>query len=316
MENTFRLNDNLIIDLPFRDFLLSSHSRVAVLLKTFETLPGINYLAVTDKIDTISYLPSSKISFVNSLNLNPYSDGVGRIQIKVGRLVSKLLDQEIIKKYMTDSDIETFVNEFKSFFDQSSRKIEVLSGEDIRKYYLYKNYCYPDTGTLWKSCMRYKERQRFLDIYVHNPDTVKMLVMLENQDGVDKVRARALIWEAQDMAGNKVKIMDRIYSLFDSDVYLFKRWANDNGYIPKFYQNAKSQNIFDMNNEPVKMNLKVELKNHNFGTWPYLDSFQFYNISKGVFFNHESAPWNYILIQADGGIEPSPSENEDYDEID
>ena len=39
---------------------------------------------------------------------------------------------------------EEFVNLFKSFFDVSNRRLVVVSGEDIRKYYLDKNYSYPD----------------------------------------------------------------------------------------------------------------------------------------------------------------------------
>lgn len=313
MNNTFRINRHLTVDSGFRDFLVSSPCRVCVVIKSIETLPGIDYIGITDKLDTISYLPSTKVEYIEANGIDPYSNGIGRVYLKIGRLVSKICSKETIDSYISGSDIEEFVNQFKSFFDESNRKLTIVDGEDIRKSYLDRNYIYPDCGTLWKSCMRYKDRQRFLDIYVKNPDIVKMLVMYTNQDGQDKVRARALLWEAEDMKGNKIRVMDRIYTVYDSDVFIFKRWANQNGYITKFYQNAKTQSIFDINNEEVVMNLKVTLPNHNLGTWPYLDTFPFYDMRTGTFYNHENKYYDYILTQSNGGLYPPEPEPEEPD---
>ncbi len=313
MNNTFRINRHLTVDSGFRDFLVSSPCRVCVVIKSIETLPGIDYIGITDKLDTISYLPSTKVEYIEANGIDPYSNGIGRVYLKIGRLVSKLCGKNIIDQYISNSDIEEFVNQFKSFFDESNRKLTIVEGENIRKAYLDRNYIYPDCGTLWKSCMRYKERQKFLDIYINNPDIIKMLVMYTNQDGEDKVRARALLWEAEDMVGNKVKVMDRIYTVYDSDVFIFKRWASQHGYITKFYQNAKTQNIFDINNKEVIMDLKVILPNHNLGTWPYLDTFPFYDMNTGTFYNHENKHYEHILIQSNGELYPSEPEPEEPD---
>lgn len=310
MKSTFRINRNLTVDSEFRDFLISNPCRVCMVIKSIETIPGVDYIGITDKIDTISYLPSSKSKYVESSGIDPYSNGIGRVYLKIGRLITKIFSKNVIDQYISSSDIEVFVNQFKSFFDESNRKLVIVEGEDIRKYYLDRNYIYPDFGTLWKSCMRYKDRQKFLDLYVNN--NVKMLVMISKQDDVEKVRARALLWEAEDMKGNKVKVMDRIYSVYDSDVFVFKRWARDNGYITKFYQNAKSQNIFDINNDAIYMDLKVILPNHNLGTWPYLDTFPFYDMKNGFFYNNEMFDYDHILIQSNGGLYPSePDHPED-----
>ena len=316
MTNTFRINDNLFVDNQFKDFLSSNHNRVTHTILSFQTLPDINYIGVTDKLDTISYLPLSKIDYVHNNGIDPYSNGIGRQYIKIGRLVFKLFPKVLIDHYIDSSNIEEFVNLYKSFFDQSNRRLTVVSGEDIRSYYLDINYCTPINGTLWKSCMRHHDRQKFLDLYVVNPDKIKMLVLLgKDEYGNDKVKARALLWEeVEDIDGNKAKFMDRIYTIFDSDVYIFKSWARENGYLSKVYQNARSQDLIDLHGSDTNMSLSVILDNHSLQYYPYLDTFQFYDQKSGRFNNNDSRQLNYILIQSDGGLYPPTPELEIEDD--
>lgn len=316
MNNTFKIN-NLTVDAEFRDFLLFSNCRVSVVFKSFESTLDIDYIGVSDKVDSISYLPKSKVKSVLLSGVDPYSDGIGRAECKVGKIIFKTFDKSIITQYIQPFFVEEFVNEYKSFFDQSNRILKVISGEEIRYAYLDENYSYPTHGTLWKSCMRYPDKQRYLDIYIKNPDKVKMLAMYSTIDGDQKVRARALLWEAEDLNGNSVRIMDRIYSIYDCDIVAFKKWARDNGYITKYYQNAKSQNLFDIDNSPITMNLKVKLDKHDLGHYPYLDSFQFYKMSDGLFYNCENMYYDYTLIQSNGGLYPPPEDDDemDYDDF-
>ena len=311
MENTFRINENLLVDSKFKEFLIAHpFNRVVSVLLGFRTLKEVNYIAVTDKVDTVSYLPYSKVEYVEANGIDPYSNGIGRTYIKVGRLVSKLFPKNLINEYISHSHVEEFVNSYKSFFDESRIKMVVVSGQDIKKYYLDRNYLLPDVGTLWKSCMRYKDRQPFLELYAVNPDKIKMLVLLINQDGVEKVKGRAILWEdVEDSKGHKLKVMDRIYTVFDSDVYIFKRWARENGYISKYFQNAKSQNVLDINGAETYVNLSISLDNHLLEYYPYLDSFQFYDSKSGKFYNNTSKYYDYTLIQANGN--PYPPEPED-----
>lgn len=313
MENSIYINRNLIVSSSFRDFLFIG-CKINSMIMSFETSPEISFLSPTDKMDTISYLPSKRVEYVMANGLDPFDDKSGRIHIKVGRIVSKLFNKQLLEQYVMDSDIEYFVNQYKAFFDRSNKKIVVVEGEDIRKYYLDRNYDGPDQGTLWRSCMRYRDRQQFLDLYVKNPEKVKMLVMLNNRDGADRVMGRALLWESvEDFNGNKLKVMDRIYTIFDSDVLIFKKWARDNGYINKAYQNAKTQNIFEVDNQEIIMDLKVVLPNHQLDTYPYLDSFQFYNQMNGFFYNSPKKYFDYVLIQSNGSLYPSEPEPEEPD---
>jgi hypothetical protein len=306
MQATFRIG-RLFVDAGFKDFLNTVPNRVSDIILGFENMSDqVNFIGITDKPDTISYLPASKVETILDNKIDPYSDGIGRGTMKIGRLLGKIFPKNIIKEYISSSDVENFVNLFKAFFDNTNKKMVVVEGDDIKKYYIADSYFYPEYGSLWKSCMRYSKCRYFLDIYTKNPDKVKMVVMLSEQDGVDKVKGRALIWEAEDLNGNKVRVMDRIYTVYDSDTAIFKRWARENGYIPKYYQSAKAQNIFEVDGKEQVLDLKIVLSNNQFTYYPYLDSFQFFNTGSavspnGILFNssHHSY-WDYQLIQGDG----------------
>ena len=311
MSNTisFQINPYLRVDAGFKDFLQSNNCKINQLILSFETIKDVNFIAVSDKVDSVSYLPMGKYD----PEIDSFSEKASRVNIKIGRLVNKIIPKKYRDQYITPADIEIFVNRFKSFFDVSNNIIEVVSGEDIRKYYNYKSYQYPEIGSLWKSCMRQKERQRFLDMYTSNT-CVKMLVLFHNENGEKLVKGRALLWEAEDLSGKKFKIMDRIYTIYDSDVFVFKKWAYENGYITKFYQSSKAQSIFEIDGKEVYINLRVKLENSQFNYYPYLDTFQFFDYDRGLLYNSESKSYNYQLIYSDGRLEDEEEIDEQYDE--
>ena len=39
-----------------------------------------------------------------------------------------------------------------------------------------------ECGTLWKSCLRYDERSNHLDIFINNPDKIKLLILVNSQN--------------------------------------------------------------------------------------------------------------------------------------
>ena len=147
--------------------------------------------------------------------------------------------------------------------------------------------------------------------------------MIINQRGREVVRSRALLWDnvtvsksyTEDIMSETVNIMDRIYSTHDSDVILFKKWAEENGYIPKWEQNAKSHLFFDIKNQPVKIKCFIDLKSSKFSHYPYLDTFPYFNYGSKQISNDEyNFSWDYKLIQATGGLEPERTEEEDEQE--
>lgn len=263
-------------------------------------------------IDTLSYLPKSKI--INNEN-SPWEKGIGRTKIRMGRFLRKVLTEStIVSHNITDRDIEEFVNFYKSYFNNSD--IKIIEGEEILNFYLEENYYKPNLqkkGSLWNSCMRYKDRNSFMKLYSKNSN-IKMAVLFE--DGL--VRTRALLWDnVKDKELNSYKIMDRIYSVYDHDFLLFKKWAVENGYLPKYHQNAKSEKTFDIGGFPVQKDLIVDLENYDFEYYPYLDTFKYFNLYSGTISNSTRFNYDYVLIQSNGSLEPEPEEYPDepfYDE--
>lgn len=267
-------------------------------------------------LDVVSYLPKSKYEKVDDCWQN------GRIKIKIGRFIKKFLTEFSEKSFQVDNvAIEKFVNIYKSYFSRDTSKLKIVEGDDILKYYLEDNYLVINgcrNGSLWNSCMRQRERNKFMSLYAKNPDKVKMLVFFSDDD---KVRARALLWYGvkEHNSEKEYNFMDRIYFFYDHDVNLFKDWAKENGYITKWEQTAKSQMYFDEgNNEPVRKSLYVTLENSNLSYYPYLDTFKFFNYNKGRFSNSDSYNFDYILTQSNGQTErePEPEPEEYFDEDD
>jgi hypothetical protein len=264
----------------------------------------------------VSFIPKSKLN----LNHNGFNEEKLRQKIKIGRFVKKVLTEQCLSTYwVSSSDIESFVNFYKSFFDRDINKLKIIEGDEILKYYHQNSYFMPSglaIGQLWKSCMRYHEKNRYMEIYSKNPESVKMLILLA-EDG--QLKSRALLWQdAKDTNGNSYKVMDRIYSIYDHDVLLFKEWALKNGYIHKLEQSAKSENLFTTQNGIERINLKIRLNNHICDYYPYVDSFKWYSKSEGTISNSFRFKHEYVLIQNDGSLfkeEEMEEEVEYFDEF-
>ena len=313
--------NRLIFDHEMMNFLdRSTHFRISQIL--IHGMSGLikeegNFVKrEDDEIDTLSYLPKSKYDIIkNDEGKDPFGDGVGRTKIKVGRFIKRFLSKNAFEEFgINDSDVEKFVNYYKSYFNYDPKKLIVVEGEDIKKYYLEDNYFRPDGcryGSLWNSCMRQPDRNKFMTLYAVNP--VKMLVLLTD-DG--QVRARALLWnEIKEFnSANVYKFMDRIYTVYDHDVDIFKKWAKDNGYLTKWEQNAKSELYVDIDGSPERRHLYVMLENHNLSYYPYLDTFKFYDTYKGRFSNSQNYNFDYVLIQSSGRVQREEDTEEYYDE--
>ena len=256
-----------------------------------------NYLAVVPgEYDTISFLPKSKIDKVE----DPWTQC--RVKIKIGRFIKKFFSEFSITNWkIDDSEIEKFVNTYKSYFSSDSSNLKIIESGDISKYYLQDNYySYNGStyGTLWNSCMRQSDRNKFMKLYDINPN-IKLLVLLSDDD---KVKARALLWESGlvDKNGKEWKVMDRIYTYFDHDVDVFKKWADENGYIYKWEQNAKSELYFNVDGKKKTLRLKVNLNCEGLDYFPYLDTFKYYNVDDSQFSNNDRYDYDYILVSSRG----------------
>jgi hypothetical protein len=320
-----QVSRKLFVDQEFFTFLLNSNNLVGSIFLNLDLGDDISYISPTEHDDKVSYLPMEKFS--DDYYFDPYGKKVGRVTCKVGKFVRKMIPQGVLERHnISNHEIEKFVNIYKSWFDSSNFILKVVEGEEIRKWYNENNYYAPNgnrIGSLWNSCMRYENRMRFLDLYCSNPK-IKMLVMLHQDGEATKVRSRALIWDdvkvTKDFSDNlpsEIKVMDRIYSVFDSDVNIFKKWAFDNGYIPKWEQNAKSHQFFDIKGEVIRARCTIQLDNWKLNYYPYLDTLPYFNYDNGIISNDEYGfNWDYKLTQATGGLEPERQQEDDEEQND
>jgi hypothetical protein len=325
MTKSVRINKHLYVDQSMFNFLSNSNNIITSIILNIDCNEDFNFLMPSDKSDFITYLGSDKLKKFDGSD--PFVRGIGRTSMKIGRFIKKFIPEEYLTRYdISNSTIEQFVNLYKSWFDSSNYRFEIVSGEEIIKWYNELNYFTPNGstfGTLWNSCMRYQKRLKFLSLYTKNKN-VKMLVMITNVNGRDEVRARALLWENVEVINSHIElpsminVMDRIYTIYDSDVFIFKKWADENGYISKWEQNAKSHQFFDIKNEPVKIKCTFKLENSNLLYYPYLDTFPYFNFNNGTISNDEYGfSWDYKLVQATGGLEPERNEqDEEYEQED
>lgn len=314
------MQNRLIFDHEMYNFLDRRGDRISQILihgmSGLINMEGNFIMRIDDQIDTLSYLPMKKyLSIKEDQSKDPFGDGIGRQTIKIGRFIRKFISKQGFNEFgIKDSDVEKFVNHYKSYFNYDPTKLEIVEGEDVKKYYLEDNYLRPGGncyGTLWSSCMRQSNRNKFMNLYVFNG--VKMLVLFSD-DG--KVRARALLWEGikEFDTDKEWKFMDRIYTVYDHDVNIFKKWAKENGYLTKWEQSAKSEIFVDDDGKPERKQLYINLDKHNLSWYPYLDTFKYYNVFKGRFSNSQSLNYQYTLVQSSGLVERESESDGEYED--
>ena len=251
----------------------------------------VNFISISSQDPTrISYLTTERIAKINE---DEYWTSSRRFHMKPGGFVSKVF------KDINSRDIEVFSNLYKLEVGRPKFKFEVVSGESIRDYYHYDKHQNGGGGSLGISCMRHSSCQRFFDLYVNNPETISLLLMLDD-DGC--VMGRSLLWNTDNY-----KIMDRIYTVNDEQLpFYFKRWAKQNGYLFRFQQNWFNSTQFqELDRDKVDIKIDVKLNNFDFEYYPYLDTFKFFNKSTGVFSNYRPETDDFknngvTLCSADG----------------
>jgi hypothetical protein len=223
--------------------------------------------------------------------------------IKLGKLV-----KNIFKDKYTDKEIEDFINNFKSL--KSQEKIELWSGKMIAKAYDSNEYKYK-VGTLGNSCMN--DKFNFLTLYYNNPETCRVAVLLEN----DKIVARAIVWKIKSAHEfydrhnrkryNKVNIpylLDRVYSTDDYMVLKMTRWAENQGWASKYYNNSSEKDVIHFNGKKMYCELQVEANPPNGESFPYMDTFTRYDIQKKTLYNDsDTKKVGHILYSVCGGYE-------------
>lgn len=217
----------------------------------------------------------------------------------VGRLVNQIFPGKFPPK-----EVEEFVNNFKNLNKPAENKFEMVSGEDVRKYYHLNNYV-EEKGDLGNSCMRYSRCQPYLNIYVENPEIVRLLIY---KDENDEILGRALIWKLNaynDLDNKSPYFMDRIYTIDDATKKLFQDFAEKEKWAWRTTSTYhRTKEVTFLGDELDDISLEIQLDKWKFNEYPYMDTFKRLDPKKGILYNDESDDDDgWILTDTDGSYE-------------
>jgi hypothetical protein len=217
---------------------------------------------------------------------------LSRNPIRIGRVIRALLTSA--GESFEDKEIEDFVNAYKSSIDimnDAFLKFDVVEGRDIA--YWYSNEHYEDGGrsTLGNSCMAEVDSSYF-DIYVYNPSVCKLVILYSDSGGQitdgkwksNKIRGRAILWTTDQ--GDI--FMDRIYYNYESDVDLFKQYADKNDWWYKRSQDSDSHFTAQKGSQTKSPKYTVSLRISEFSFYPYVDTLTYIDFSGKKLSNERS----------------------------
>lgn len=228
-----------------------------------------------------------------------------RNNIKIGRLVRAILTSA--KQPFTDRDIEEFVNLYKATYDIMANaliRFDIVEGQKIGYWYNNKQYA-KNEGVLGNSCMA-DVSSSYFDIYMDNPKVCKLIILFDENGTIegekyvsDKIIGRCLLWTT-----NKGQVMDRIYTIRDSDVELFKEFGKKNGFWWKACQD--SDNDFRMENGTSSIDnpsLTIQLDDSDFEEYPYMDTFYMLDVDSNTLTNDSDNSYDRMLRSTGGGYD-------------
>lgn len=237
-----------------------------------------------------------------------------RNTIRIGKLVNK-----IFKGTLKQSEVEDFVNDFKSSTISKREIIKLVSGDEIRYWYDSEHH-YANRGTLASSCMSGKDKS-FFNIYAQNPDTCQLLIMTVD----NKLVARGLVWKldsVKSIDGTPLHrkpeyLLDRVYSIEDYQIEKMRKFAKYRGFALRTTNtgfNVKSAQSIIIDKTIYKVNMVVKVNKSNYGnTFPYMDTFRRYNHFDGTLHNDEdSEKGGHVLQSTDGRYRQSISRGRMY----
>ncbi len=241
-----------------------------------------------------------------------------RSGIKVGRLARAILTAA--GETFTAKDIEDFTNQYKAMFDFNSdalNKFEIVKGRDIVKWYKGENYV-SGGGSLNNSCMA-NSKGEFFDLYSRNSQ-VSMVILYDDggslKDGKyksSKIKGRAILWEdAECSEVGKFQFMDRIYTVNDSDVELFKRFAESKGFWYKKSQNMDYDCTITNGSAEHSTTITANLDYTNFDAYPYVDTMCFVSTEDNKASNSDTFEYYRKLRDTSGGYDDQDGDYYSY----
>lgn len=245
---------------------------------------------------TIDFDPQKYLQRISNPEPDSQFWNSNRVDIKIGRFVRRFLGDKF-----SDSQVEDFVNKWKSLNDSGS-KFEFRTGNGIVDAYDTKNYSGEEGyNPLWNSCMN--DRTDLVEFYLYIKD-LQMVVLLDSDD---KILGRALLWT--DDEGKK--LLDRVYYINDKDYFKFVTLAKENGWYYK-KRNISGGSFWIKDEKEQKLESRVKFPKdaineiqdeYGYPKFPYVDSFYYLDEDGGYLMNYEPKGSFFLLNDTDGNYE-------------
>lgn len=237
--------------------------------KTIETLSKMYHLTLNDDYPINDYINSHIIQYLIHYKNDVFDKN--RSTTSLGRVIGKLFPNKYPASGKPGEDIESFVNDYKATV-VSGKTLELVSGNDIIYWYNGENYN-QNGGTINNSCMKDEECEDYIKFYAKNPNAVSLLILKDTKNK-DLIRGRALVWKLNKPVNRY--FMDRVYTVYDSDVKLFIDYAKENNWLYKERQSYTENNIVDPSTNKVEtIELLVKMKDTN--EYPFMDTLCYYD---------------------------------------
>lgn len=266
-------------------------------------------LIAIGKLEGKDFTPSGIQKVINITGLSPFDNRYDRLwteqraTFKIGKFAKSVL--KVLNINHTEQEIEIFTNRYKAawdIFNQAFSKFDIVKGNEIAFWYKSVNY-ESQQGQLGNSCMKEK-RDEYFKIYTENPEVCQMIILYDNNGRIvdgkyksNKIRARAILWTLDD----GTIFVDRIYTNNDSDIELFKQFAQSKGWFYKNYQDSSSN--FDLTDGKTRRNQDVytcNLKKVDFSYYPYVDSMKFLSMDEKCLTNTPISSSDRQLVSTSG----------------
>lgn len=205
-----------------------------------------------------------------------YSKNGKRVATRVGRFIKSHFGEHMGDQTVQDigSAITALLWSNDSYSEDSDEGVvKELEGEDLRHFYL-------ESVSGIGSCMAYEETQPYLDIYVDNPDVVKLAAVR-----LGGYSARALIWTFP----NGERYMDRIYHRSDACKAALIQYADKHG----IWQRSEFPSIV----------VQMKIRNGENSYWPYVDTMHYMTIIDEHTCELSAYDGNYVLQFTNGTFE-------------
>lgn len=265
-----------------------------VLSKAIGPSSGKTYLKI-QFANGISVINQEKVRYDNPTEL---AFTQGRQKIRTGRGIRALLNSANLT--FSDAEIEKFVNLYKAEIEKMNdifRNFERVKGDSIAHWYNYSNYeLGRSKGTLSNSCMSAVPSSYF-EIYTSTESC--SLLILKTDDGT-QIKGRALVWELSSPEG--ITYMDRIYTHNDSDVELFRQYAQKQGwYYKPSNNNEPTSDMISPEGGTVNLGeLIVKVSKDYYSRYPYVDTLKNFDRYKSTLSTSDSG-LDVILLEDTGG---------------